>query len=274
LTTACAYWQSIHRARTTAGYSGNSNVVFDDLMYSDSPVDAIRMMDANYLIDPDHESFGVIRNVAFLDQFWIYVKAHKFDYVVLHRWNGDVPTQFVYTGRMKSLLAYASIFEDERATVYDAMLLREPSRPVVLCTDGWMSTAVWHRRPSRAVSRVGRVALFNPNPEVALVLDIEAQGFIEPRSVRLKEGDVELARWEVGPKNSQWLSTPPLYLPAGLHELSIESDGDSKPLAPHQVDDSGDTRPYSLRVFQIAVRTESTPSQITTLPKPPTSATR
>ena len=32
LNAACSYWQSYHRARTTAGYSGQGNIRYDDLM--------------------------------------------------------------------------------------------------------------------------------------------------------------------------------------------------------------------------------------------------
>jgi hypothetical protein len=275
LTAACAYWQSIHRARTTSGYSGVANVRFNDLMVSDCPLEANRMMDAHYLDDPAHESFGVIQNVDFRDHLWMYLTTHKIDFLVLHRWNGEVPSLHVFAERVQAALSYSKIFEDERATVYDVKLLRAPETPAVLCTEGWRTTSAWLGRPSRALDRVGRLVLFNPKASTALVLELEAQGFKEPRAVVLKAGAAVLARWKVGPEQSSMLASPPFRLPAGQHELSIESDGDSVPVQPREFDDAGDPRSSSLRVFRLGIRTaQRGPSRLATSTREHPAATR
>ncbi len=85
LAAACAYWQSRHEGRTSAGYTAFPNTIYDDLMSWNSPFSAFKLADANYLANSQHESYDVLRDVSFDDYAWIYLKVHGLRYVVLHQ---------------------------------------------------------------------------------------------------------------------------------------------------------------------------------------------
>jgi hypothetical protein len=72
--------------------------------------------------------------------------------------------------------------------------------------------------------------------------------FQQSRRVRLRSGDEELAHWEIRPGPFRPLSSGPLRLPAGLCELTLESDGVCTPRNWQDASLVGDRSPYSLKV--------------------------
>ena len=133
------YWQSRHRLKTTAGYSGSANIRFENLMISTSPFHAMRLATPGYANQPGGDYVDMNFNVDFDDYVWLYLHAHKIDYVVLHRWAVPLnPFSFpLKLDLLETRLRPARIFEDRDTIVYDASRLARPKRPVVLCTDGW-----------------------------------------------------------------------------------------------------------------------------------------
>ena len=187
LAAACTYWQALHGARTTAGYSGNANIVLDDLFVCDSPFALWKLQDAGYGRSPGGETFSIARGVDVGDYAWLYLKAHGLRYVVLHRRDGFVPELPMQARPLLDRLAPGRIFEDGSETVYDRDLLPAPSRPVLLLTDGWRWTnAPWAIPASRALAKVGKLKVYSPGGDRELRFAMEAAAFRGPRVVALK----------------------------------------------------------------------------------------
>lgn len=87
-----------------------------------------------------------------------------------------------------------------------------------------------------------------------MIFTLEAEAFRRARTVRLRAGDAELARWVVRPREPRAYASPPFRLPAGVRELAIESDGEEGPAHSYEVATRGDMRPYSLIVRGIRLR--------------------
>jgi hypothetical protein len=245
LNALCGYWQSFHHGRTTGGYSSLSNVSFDNQLVYNSPFSASSMRAPDYLQRPDSATFGILKDVALGDYAWLYMTVHGLKYIVLHQWPGAVPGEGGGVGRFKAQLAGAKIFEDEMTAVYRRDLLKSPARPVLLCTKGWRGG--WHGRDRLFLSRRAEVATYNPVPQETLTFRFDAQALRKARTVRLRAGDLEVARWVVEPSELRRYESPPLRLAGGLEHLVIESDGEEQP---HQYEavSREDRRPYSLIV--------------------------
>jgi hypothetical protein len=253
LNASCGYWQSIHRLRTNAGYSGHDNEAFDNLAYGNSPFAAPRLADPGYLTDPERMDIDVARQVRFDDYAWLYVKALGFDAIVLHQWPGSVPEVPVRLERVKARLRPALVAEDAATAVYDPARLPLPTRPVVLRTDGWFHGPPWRGRYAPAVARVGHLAAYNPEAGRDLTLTLEAEAFRRPRAVRVVASGRELARWTIRAGALASYTSPAFRLPAGLQELTIESDGEERPVRGREAIAEGQWRPYSLRVAGVGL---------------------
>jgi hypothetical protein len=251
LTASCGYWQSIHRAKTTAGYSGHDNDDFDYRLYISSPFAAPRLADPGYLLDPEAMGIDMVRDVRFDDYVWLYINVHRFDYVVLHQWPGSVPETPVRLDRLKARLHPALVAEDSATAVYDPSRLSRPIRPVLLAKGGWLLRSKWRGGDCAAVARVAELAAYNPEPDRELTLTMEAEALRKSRTVRLRFGSRELARWTVQSGRIESYVSPPFRLPAGLQDLTIESDGQERPVRRHEAIAEGDDRPYSLRVASV-----------------------
>lgn len=262
LYTVAGYWQSIHRGRTNAGYSGNPNRPMDDLVTWNSPFLADSLADPNYLADPDWMTVDVVGGVGFRDYAWLYLTQGGYRYVVLHQWPGYAPGFPEKLAKLKALLEPAKVFEDEKAAVYDRERMAPPSRPVALTTEGWRSCA--RKRMIRAVGKTGGLVVYNPEAGKPVSLALCASGFRRRRTAVLLRDGRELARWTIPPFAFGTYRTPPLLLPAGISRLVLECDGESAPARPAQYARDFDPRPYSLAVAGIAVSSEARP------PEPPT----
>ncbi len=160
-----AYWQRFHGARTSAGYSGCENRDLQLVATSSSPFQYDRLADPSYLSRPDDLTIDLVWHARFEDYAWLYLTAHDFDYLVLHKWTWDgspPPTPLV---RMRDQLAVAIVYEDATTAVVDRRRLPKPSQPVVLCTDGWRERLERQGRRSAIVSREAGILAYNPTPD-------------------------------------------------------------------------------------------------------------
>jgi hypothetical protein len=269
LNSACGYWQSIHGAKTSGGYSGNDNIDFDNGLYHTSPFswrrpgdpafDQATLSDLHYLQDPDDIPLNLVRGAAFDDYAWLFVHAHLFDYMILHKWDDAELGKNAAAARERLRCRWrgAEVYEDDQAVVYDPSRMQRPTHPVLLCTSGWRFAHPWQDRPDclgrpmSAVGRTGRLAVYNPTPDRALTVTLVATAYRKERGVRLMAEGRELACWRVQTGDWKTLQSPPFRLPAGLRTLNILSDGESRVRQQRHAVAETDLRPYSLQVAEI-----------------------
>jgi hypothetical protein len=253
---ACGYWQSHHRGRTNAGYCGQGNVLFDNLLTYNSPFDATRLARPDYLAGSDRISFDMTGEVSFLDYAWLYLQAHDYRFVVLHQWPGSVSHLPVRLDRVKVLLDVAKVYEDAATVVYDRDRLPLPTHPVLLTLQGWRPA--WDGKMMRVANREASLIVYNPDPGHDLQIGMDARAFLQFRHVRLRSGAKELAHWAINPGSYQPLASGTLRLPAGLSTLTLESDGASTPRDWQDASLVGDRSPYSLKVKNLGLEVAPT----------------
>jgi hypothetical protein len=248
------YWQSIHEARTSAGYPGLPNVPFEAEVVRPSPFWAGRLVDPAYLSNSRLEDFGPAKGVDPRDYAWLYLTAHRFDHVVLHQGMWSDPKYAEGGVRIKALLAEAKVFEDADVAVFNLEQLRPPGHLTWLCAEGFRPALARREPGSFGVLREARLAIFNPTPERQIVLNlVDASAFARARSVRLLHGGREIVRWIVEPGVATTLKTPPFGPGDGVQELRLECDGDDRPTRyADRIDDA--RTPYSLRLDGVRVR--------------------
>ena len=248
------YWQSLHGARTTAGYPGLPNVPFEAEAVRPSPFWSGRLADPSYLATPGVERFGPVEGVDPRDYAWLYLTAHRFDHVIVHQGTWTDPKYADGCRRLKALLAGAKGHEDTEVAVFDRARLEPPARLTWLCAEGFRPALAKGQPWSFGVLERARVALFDPEPGRALVLSlVDASAFANRRVVRLMDGDRELARWSVGPGPARTLETPPFAVDAGVRELTLVCDGEDRPARHADRLDEART-PYSYRIDSVRVR--------------------
>jgi hypothetical protein len=267
----CGFFQSAHGGRTNAGYSGQSNAVFDNLLVWNSPFAAERLADPEYLrvpedfLNPQTPGLHLVRPdvvrtfgedaVHFREYVWLYMTFHGFDYIVLHnryQWNLAAITS-PSNGRLRALLRHAKLdIEDQGATVYDRNLLERPKCPVMITTHGWRAV-VRLRAPGRVAEKVARLAVFTPEDARPYRLVLEAKALRNARTVRLFSQGVEIARWSIPPDRLEMFQSPPFRLPSGIRELELVSDAQESPTRRGEAASDRDKAPYSLRVASIAL---------------------
>jgi hypothetical protein len=79
------------------------------------------------------------------------------------------------------------------------------------------------------VGQVAKVVVFNPTPDRPMSIALEAAGNKKAREVRLTSEGRVLTRWTVPASETARMTSRPYHLPAGVHELAIESDGADRP---------------------------------------------
>ena len=129
---ACTYWQSLHHCRTTAGYSGVPNAIYDNTVYKPSPFAYACLANPGNLA----KALAGPPAVDIRDYIWLYLTSRRIRYVVVHtdaRLLGlnRESRRLVDTGALDKLrgqLEHAKVFEDEKATVYDRERLERPRR--------------------------------------------------------------------------------------------------------------------------------------------------
>lgn len=257
-----SYWQTIHGLKSTGGATSQINYPWDDLMAWNSPFTAWDLANPEFLAKPDSMSIGVVNGIGYRDYAWLYLKVHDLRFVVLHKWPSmylDAPMA-LYLDPLKSILADLTIDDDATTTVYDRDLLGPPHKPVVMLTEGWRHRFLWKGRLTRLVPREAHLAVYNPTPNEPLRLTIDASSFNESREVFLHNGSKLLATWRIGPDAPQSFASPAFLLTEGLHDLTITTDGDTKPSKRYEAAPGEDMRPFSLRVNAVSIDRQAVPA--------------
>jgi hypothetical protein len=253
LNAATGYWQSVHRGRSTAAFSGLVNLKFLNLITLDSPFSFNNVEDPHYLDGVEDGSFDFLSRARFTDYAWLFLKTHDLRYVVVHKGGSDGQWNPPSLPRIDALLAEARVYQDDRTAVYAASRIPPPKNPVLLILRGWNSA--WYGELRRVAGRSARMIAYNPDPDRPLTFRVTARAFDRARTVRLLDAEgAELARWRVRGDAPAEYRTPPLHLPAGLVRLTLESDGDARLAA--RVDDL-DPGPFSLRVTGLGLEPAS-----------------
>ena len=153
---------------------------------------------ADFLLsNPESGSFGPIQDVAFHDYIWLFLKANAIAISCFTMTFEGLIHPFAQA-RLKEQLSGSKIFEDAKMTVFEQSLMPRLSRPGARL-HGWLKSSAGFRLPLRYGSKVARLTLFNLSPSDALVLELDAAACRSARTVRLMEGQVELARWMMQP---------------------------------------------------------------------------
>jgi hypothetical protein len=248
-----ASFYEIHSPRTSAGSPGIENRAVDNLVLVNSPFFYLRMLNDSYLDQPGPETFDLVRNAFFEDYTWLFLTVHDFDYLVLHKWTWDRSPPSPPLRHIRDRLRTAIVFEDEATVVFDRRRMEKPSHAVLLCPQGWRDRIGRRGLYQGIAAQSARIAVFNPSPEQRLVLKGIVSSYQKPRTVRLVGDGRELARWRVEPTEPVIVESPSFRLPAGVHELSLESDGAERPIKPEYAPAEGDTAPFSLWVAALEI---------------------
>jgi hypothetical protein len=253
LPSLCTYWQSIHGGKTSAGYTAFLNARYDNLLYFNSPFDAFKLRNLAYPLGVAPEGIELGEEVDFRSYVWLYLKVHNLRYVVVHQRPGSFPEFPVSIPRLKLFLQDSKIYEDADTAVYDREKMAPPSRPVLLYAEGWGERLYRENWRTCMVGPVGRLVVYNPTPDQPLSIGLEAAGNKKDRVVTLRTEGRVLARWGVSASKTSSLVSPGFLLSAGVHELTLESDGADKPsrMEPGIV---GSPDPFSLWVRSIALK--------------------
>jgi hypothetical protein len=269
----CGFFQSAHRGRTNAGYSGQNNAVFDDLLVWNSPFAAERLADPEYLsvpedfLNPEQPGLHRVRpdvvctlgadSVHFREYVWLYTTFHGFDYIILHdlyQWD-PTPIRSLANGRLRELLRGAKLDlgdDDHDVTVYDRRLLERPKHPVMMTTYGWRAS-LWKGEPARVAEGVARLAVFTTESARPYRLVLEAKSLRNTRTVRLRSEGSEIARWSIPADRLKTVQSPPFQLPSGIRELEVVSDAEESPTLRRESASERDRGSYSLRVAWVAL---------------------
>jgi hypothetical protein len=250
LSASGAYWHDTHRLRTTAGYSGQSNKVLDELAVEPSPFSAFRMLDPKYVEKSYPYSADVVRNVHFLDYAWLYLTTHDLSYVVHHYHAEAVPEMKVHNQHLREQLGAATIYDDGKIAIYDRDRLDPPRQVIVLPTSGWGQRLQLGPQWSCAVRREAILSAYSPNPSEPLRFAMEAKALRHSRRVRLLNGDREIASWTIKPDAFQVLISPPFTLDE-LQTLVLEADGEDNPRNDPNGKIEVDPQPHAYRVAQV-----------------------
>ncbi len=244
----CSYWQTRHRLRTNAGYCGQGNAVYDNLLTFNSPFYAENVTRPGYLSDAEKTSLELAGPIAFPDYAWLYLNVHGFRYVVYHKWFAAIEPMSGLD-RLQTALAPARVYEDDATIVYDRERLRPPVHPTLLTTNGWRIGV--EQGWIRVTEPKADLIVYNPDPDRTLRLSLAARSLRPGRSVRLRSRGREIALWEVQSGSYQDLASPLFRLPAGLNRLTLESDGATRPRSHREAPLDNDRKPYSLKVSRI-----------------------
>jgi hypothetical protein len=243
------YWQSIHGLKTTAGYPGLPNVVFDAEIVQPSPFRGSRLRESG---NSRSMKFGPVEGVNRRDFTWLYLNAHHFDHVVWHRGTWFDPKYGAGSAQVQAELTEAKVFEDADVVVYSTDQLKPPDRLVWLCSEGFRP-ALARSESWFGVLRAGRIVVYQPTENQPVVVRlVGVSALAHQRVVRLVEAERELARWTVEPGEARTIESPPLTLSSGIHDLRLISDHDDRPSRSAERLDEART-PYSLRLKSVQV---------------------
>lgn len=250
------YWQSLHLGRTSAGNPGVANARLEQSSLIASPFHYSLIGNPGYLSGPDPVMYDIVQDCRFSDYAWLYLAANKFDFVVLHRWTFDGSPPPATISRVRERLAEAVVFEDSATSVLDRTRMKPPTSPSAICTTGWHDRVVDRGVYSALASRDARLAIYNPDPARPLSLRVRASSNGTIRTVRVVADGREIGTWSVDPDRSETFETSAFRLSAGLHEIRLESDGESP-----RAGAEGPSTPFSLRVSAVHLGWDGDPTR-------------
>lgn len=256
LPSLATYWQSIHRAPTTAGYTAFANAQADNLVYYNSPFDAFRLSLTRYLENYSAEHFELVQDSDFRSYVWLYLHTFNIRYVVFHHSADAFPERPIHPERTEALLHEALVYYDDQTAVFDREKLSKPTSPVYLYDQGWGHRVKREGDVEIMVGPIGRVMVYNPTPEQPLTLTLDAAAHKSPKHVILKADGSDVTRWTVSPNTTDLYVSPPFRLGLGLHVLTLKSDGAEKP-SRSDAHIPGDKTPFALWVSGIGVKPAS-----------------
>jgi len=244
-----AYWQSIHGGRTSAGYPGLPNVAYDSEIVRGSSFEAGRL---------PGDCFGPVVGVDPRDYAWLFLTVHHYNHLMIHQGTFTDARYEPANARWKTLLAEANLYEDADVAVFSRDFLHAPEHLTWLAVSGFRPVLLKSDQQPYALLREARVAIYQPRPGQALVLElVDVSAFLHPRVVRLLDGDRELARWNITTGTARHFESPPFTLDSGIHELTLVADGDDPPTRSADKLDEART-PYTLRLGSVRVQPQET----------------
>ncbi len=238
------YWQSLHRLKTSTGYSGVPNRRFDDEVADASPF----TLDAAHI--PPETAGGVtptahpvVASANLAAYTWLYMMVYKYDYLVVHRWAGaTVPEP----------LANAVVFDDGAAAVIDRRKLPTPTEPVVMPVRGWPRNFGDPLMGNHLLAADSTLFVFSPADDAPLRIDLDAAALAARSNLTLRRNGAAIASWHLDPGTPRSYPSPTFRLPAGIHALAMSADfvaARSK---------TGKRLPYAARVKSLRITAEST----------------
>ncbi len=236
----------------TAGDQSTPDIDRDNRVLFNSPFSVARLGQPEYLANPRVEYFEFARRADFRSYVWLYLTVHDFRYVVVPRRLAASPDFAAQFDRLEVELDGSEVFEDAATVVYDRERMPRPTTPVFLYVDGWGNRVGRDRRRACMLGRSGRVVVFNPTPDRVMTFTLDASANRSQRTVILRSGGEDLARWEVPAKGTSLLASPPFRLTEGLHEMILLSDGVDRP-SRSDAHVEGDSTPFSLYVTGIGL---------------------
>jgi hypothetical protein len=254
LTETCAYWQTTHGLKTSAGYSAMVNNDFDDLVVGHSPFSAEALFRPDALDHPESLTIGVLPEISLREYAWLMARRARFDYMVLHAWEESVGVKSPAFWKLAESFQDIQVRMDPYVLVYDLSRLPTPTRPVLLCDQGLRCWRGEPGPPSRVMGRAGDLFVYVPEGRGPLIYRMKARAFRRPRTLILKSGHQELARWKLGTSDYQMLESPPLVLPGGFQTLKLESDGEDQAANLSERPCEWDDRPYGVQILEIRLQ--------------------
>lgn len=223
---ACwTYWQSIHRGKTTAGYSGHAQWALDNLMTWNSPFTPERLADPQFLKRPQGDLLDILTETDGLSYIWVYLTYHEIPYVVVNRWVDQKDELHGYAN-LREILAPALVYEDDKQSIFARDLLPTPSKAVVMSGEGWLTRcftdADGYFRP---VGESSELIVYNPDPSRPVVVGMRARGLGADRQIKVLHEGREIFAFSIPRNQPSLVSTPPLTLPSGFQRLELRTDG-------------------------------------------------
>ena len=214
-------WRSRAARRLTRISATSPPRQADRLALLSSPLQLDLLTRPDYLTGQSPTSCGPVSATTFDDYLWLYAHTQSTRFLVLQKWllnNQEraaslaaLPAACPCAGRGRSHGRHLRRRSPARAHPSRRRLRRRlapgstPASPRVLTSEGSLRVYV-------------------PDSRWRVQIAISARSLRHPRSVRLVSAGKELTRWVVLPGNDETLTSPPLALTPGIHDIRVIAD--------------------------------------------------
>jgi hypothetical protein len=103
------------------------------------------------------------------------------------------------------------------------------------------------------------MVVYNPTPDQDMTLTLDAQASRADQTLHLRAGSEELARRDLGPKGLRHCVRLPFRLPAGLHELTIESESPGRDVPDRKTSGRGSKKPRRMLLARVSLSNDNSP---------------